>query len=53
MCAIIEIGAADRIRTCDNQLGRMALYQLSYYRVLISLYMQTVYFYKFFTKVWA
>jgi hypothetical protein len=32
MCAIIEIGAADRIRTCDNQLGRMALYQLSYYR---------------------
>ena len=28
-----QIGAADRNRTCNIQLGKMALYQLSYYRI--------------------
>ncbi len=30
-----KYGAVDEIRTRDNHLGKVALYQLSYYRVLV------------------
>ncbi len=30
---MLNIGAGDKIRTCDIHLGRVALYQLSYARI--------------------
>ena len=32
---LVQVGAEDEVRTRDPQLGRLMLYQLSYFRVLV------------------
>src|SRR5690554_4646028 len=32
---LVHVGAEDEVRTRDPQLGRLMLYQLSYFRVLV------------------
>jgi hypothetical protein len=31
---LVMCGADDRVRTCDEQFGRLTLYQLSYTRIV-------------------
>ena len=40
-------GAEDEVRTRDPQLGRLMLYQLSYFRKFARKFAEVLYFYKF------